>query len=61
MTDRSLVQEKILPGQLLLQTEGVCNFDAEHLLEVWGAQRQRFAERGLEWRLGAAEAGHSPR
>ena len=42
MTDRSLVHEKILPGQLLLQTEGVCNFDAEHLLEVWGAQRQRF-------------------
>ena len=39
MTDRSLVHEKILPGQLLLQTEGVCNFDAEHLLEVWGAQR----------------------
>jgi uncharacterized protein (TIGR03083 family) len=43
MTDRSLVQEKILSGQLLLQTEGVCNFDAEHLLEVWGAQRRRFA------------------
>jgi uncharacterized protein (TIGR03083 family) len=43
MTDRSLVQEKILPGQLLLRTEGVCDFDAEHLLEVWGAQRRRFA------------------
>jgi uncharacterized protein (TIGR03083 family) len=43
MTDRSLVAEKILPGQLLLRTEDVCDFDAGHLLEVWGAQRHRFA------------------
>jgi uncharacterized protein (TIGR03083 family) len=43
MTDRSPVHEEILPGQLLLRTEGVCDFDAGHLLEVWGAQRRRFA------------------
>lgn len=43
MTDRSPVQEKTLPSQLLLRTEGVCDYDAGHLLEVWGAQRQRFA------------------
>ena len=43
MTDLSPAQEKILPGQLLLRTEGVCDFDAGHLLEVWGAQRRRFA------------------
>ena len=37
------VEERVLPGQLLLRTEGVCGFDAGHLLGVWGAQRRRFA------------------
>jgi uncharacterized protein (TIGR03083 family) len=30
------------PGRLLLQTTGVCDFDPEHLLDVFGRQRQRF-------------------
>jgi uncharacterized protein (TIGR03083 family) len=29
-------------GNLLLRTEGVCDFDPQHLLEVFGEQRQRF-------------------
>jgi uncharacterized protein (TIGR03083 family) len=43
MVDRSPMPEEILPGQLLLRADGVCDFDPGHLLEVWGAQRQRFA------------------
>ncbi len=42
MIDRSPVPEKILPGQLLLRTEGACDLDPEHLVEVFGKQRQRF-------------------
>jgi uncharacterized protein (TIGR03083 family) len=30
------------PRRLLLQTTGVCDFDPEHLLDVFGRQRQRF-------------------
>jgi uncharacterized protein (TIGR03083 family) len=30
------------PGRLLLQTEGACDFDPEHLLDVFAAQRWRF-------------------
>ena len=30
------------PGKLLLQAAGVCDFDPEHLLDVFGQQRQRF-------------------
>jgi uncharacterized protein (TIGR03083 family) len=42
MIDRSPIAEKILPGQLLLRTEGACDLDPEHLLDVFGKQRQRF-------------------
>ena len=31
------------PGKLLLQAAGACDFDPEHLLDVFGQQRQRFA------------------
>jgi uncharacterized protein (TIGR03083 family) len=30
------------PGKLLLQIAGACDFDPEHLLDVFGQQRQRF-------------------
>jgi uncharacterized protein (TIGR03083 family) len=30
------------PGKLLLRTAGACDFDPEHLLDVFGRQRQRF-------------------
>jgi uncharacterized protein (TIGR03083 family) len=30
------------PGRLLLRTSGTCDLDPEHLLDVFGAQRQRF-------------------
>ena len=30
------------PGRLLLQTAGACDFDPEHLVDVFGEQRQRF-------------------
>ena len=30
------------PGKLLLQTTGACDFDPEHMLDVFGRQRQRF-------------------
>ena len=43
MIDHSAPPEKILTGQLLLQTSGACDFDPGHLLEVFGGQRQRFA------------------
>jgi uncharacterized protein (TIGR03083 family) len=36
------VPEKVLPGQLLLRTEGACAFDPGRLLKVFGTQRQRF-------------------
>jgi uncharacterized protein (TIGR03083 family) len=42
MSLRSPVPEKILPGQLLLRTEGACDLDPGRLLEVFGKQRQRF-------------------
>ena len=34
--------EKVLPGQLVLRTEGGCDLDPGRLLEVFGRQRQRF-------------------
>jgi uncharacterized protein (TIGR03083 family) len=43
MIHRSPVPEKILPGQLRLRTEGACDLDPAHLLEVWARQRHRFA------------------
>jgi uncharacterized protein (TIGR03083 family) len=43
MMDRSPLPEKIPPGKLLLRTAGACDFDPEHLLEVFGEQRRRFA------------------
>jgi uncharacterized protein (TIGR03083 family) len=42
MIDRSPLPEKIPPGRLLLRTAGACDFDPEHLLEVFGEQRRRF-------------------
>ena len=42
MTHRNLGPEKILPGQLLLRTEGACDLDQQQLLDVWARQRQRF-------------------
>ena len=32
----------VRPGKLLLRTRGECDLDPEHLLEVFGEQRQRF-------------------
>ena len=32
----------VRPGKLLLRTLGGCDLDPEHLLEVFGEQRQRF-------------------
>jgi uncharacterized protein (TIGR03083 family) len=43
MTDSSPAPGTVLPGKLLLRTDGACDFDPGHLLEVWAAQRQRFA------------------
>src|SRR5712692_2219711 len=42
MIDRSSLPEKIWPGKLLLRTAGACDFDPEHLLEVFGEQRRQF-------------------
>ena len=42
MIHRSPVPEKFLPGQLLLRTGGACDLDPEHLVDVFGKQRQRF-------------------
>jgi uncharacterized protein (TIGR03083 family) len=33
---------KMRPSRLLLRTAGECDFDPEHLLEVFGGQRRRF-------------------
>ena len=43
MTHRSPVPEKPLPGWLVLRTGGPCDINPEHLLRVFGRQRQRFA------------------
>ena len=43
MIDRSPLPGKIRPGTLSLRTAGACEFDPEHLLEVFGKQRQLFA------------------
>jgi len=43
MIDRSPSPDKIQPGHLLLRTAGACHLDPEHLLEVFGEQRRRFA------------------
>ena len=42
MTHRNLAPEKILPGQLVLRTEGACDLDQQQLIDVWARQRQRF-------------------
>jgi uncharacterized protein (TIGR03083 family) len=42
MIDRNLSPGTSLPGQLL-RTEGACDLDPEHLLEIFGEQRRRFA------------------
>jgi uncharacterized protein (TIGR03083 family) len=43
MTDHSPRQGKIRPDTLFLRTTGACEFDPEHLLDVFSDQRQRFA------------------
>jgi hypothetical protein len=43
MTDHSPRQGKIRPDTLFLHTTGACEFDPEHLLDVFSDQRQRFA------------------
>ena len=43
MTHRNPAPEKILPSRLVLRTEGSCDLDPQHLLDVWARQRQRFA------------------
>ncbi len=48
------------PGKLLLRTAGACDFDPEHLLEVFGEQRQRFIMILRIWsrRLGGPDPVH---
>ena len=43
MTYRSPVPQKVPPGRLLLRTAGPCDIAPEHLLQVFGRQRRRFA------------------
>jgi uncharacterized protein (TIGR03083 family) len=43
MIGRSPTPGTSLPGTLLLRTAGACDFGPEHLLEVFGEQRRRFA------------------
>jgi uncharacterized protein (TIGR03083 family) len=43
MIARSTSPGTSLPGTLLLRTAGACDLDPAHLLEVFGAQRRRFA------------------
>jgi len=43
MIDRSPTPGTTLHGTLLLRTAGACDLDPEHLLEVFGEQRRRFA------------------
>ena len=42
MTHRNLAPEEILPGQLVLRTEGACDLEQQQLIGVWARQRQRF-------------------
>ena len=42
MIDHNSRPGKIQPGTLFLRTAGACELDPEHLLEVFGEQRQRF-------------------
>ncbi len=49
------------PGKLLLRTLGECDLDPEHLLEVFGEQRQRFEVFGEQrQRFVAILAGFGP-
>ena len=43
MNDHSPSPGTSQPGTLLLRTAGTCDLDPEHLLEVFGEQRRRFA------------------
>jgi len=67
MSHRSPVPEKLLPGQLLLRTQGACGLDPGRLLQVFGEQRHRFVTvlRGFgpeDWAAPTrcAEAARSP-
>jgi len=42
MIDRSPPPGTSLPGTLLLRTAGTCDIDPQHLVDVFGEQRQRF-------------------
>jgi uncharacterized protein (TIGR03083 family) len=42
MIHPSPAPEKILPGPLLLRTQGACDLGPQHLLDVWARQRHRF-------------------
>ncbi len=42
MTDHSPVPENFVPCGLLLRTAGPCEIEPEHLLQVFGEQRERF-------------------
>jgi uncharacterized protein (TIGR03083 family) len=39
---QALGHDQLTPGRLLLRTEGACDLDPGHLLDVFGRQRQRF-------------------
>jgi hypothetical protein len=39
---QTLGHDQLTHRRLLLRTEGACEFDPEHLLDVFGKQRQRF-------------------
>lgn len=43
MIHRNPAPEMVLPSRLLLRTEGPCDIAPEHLLHMFGRQRQRFA------------------
>ena len=43
MTDHRPAAESPMPGSLVLRTAGACEFDPEHLLQVFSEQRARFA------------------
>lgn len=43
MIDHSPASEGIVPARLLLRTEGLCDLNTGHLIQVWARQRQGFA------------------
>src|SRR5215472_9735098 len=43
MISRSVAAATVMPRKLLVRTVGTCDFDPQHLVEVLGEQRHRFA------------------